>query len=94
MDQQIPGVDAVIDSIIFKLEHDGVYFPVPEWEYNQYRYRCMSCFAACGLERDTFKTTFARAKFLKDGPTQEQQDQMSDHARQHSIMYLWAKGVK
>ena len=88
------GSESHVDALIFKLEHDGTYLPVPEWDNNQYRYRCMNCFAACGSDRYTFSTGYERAKHLKDGPTQQQQDEMSDHARQHEIMFVWARSVK
>lgn len=80
--------------IIFQLQHDGIYLPVSEWENNQYRYRCLSCYCACGSDKHCFVTRFEKAQHLKEGPTVQQRNQMSEHAKQHTIMYSWVKGLK
>ena len=81
-------------EIFFKLQHDGIYTYHSEWENNQYRYRCMDCFMASGSEEYTFATRFEKAKFLREGPTQQQQDEMNEQTRQHSIMWSWARSLK
>ena len=89
------GTTVYVSSLVFKLEHDGTTFqPVENWDENRYRYRCMDCYLACGSEENSFTTEFERQKDLKDGPTNSQQDEMNDHARQHGIMWAWAKGLR
>lgn len=69
-----------------------------------WRWYCQSCLAASGNYRDLFRTDYARRENLLgqgnrehggwDTPTVQQQDQMVAHAKQHEIMYAWAKGLK
>jgi len=98
--EQIPGAEVRIDAIIFQMESPAVLV----WDYLDrhgrpdrqkfpYRYRCLSCYAASGDE-DGFRTQCEQLQRLTDGPTEEQQSQMADHAKQHSIMYAWARGLK
>lgn len=89
-----------IDVILFELEQPVIinwdYFNEkgkPDPQKFPYRYRCLSCYAASG-DRGSFVTQCEQKQAMKDGPTQEQQDQMSEHVRQHSIMWEWAKGLK
>jgi hypothetical protein len=98
--EQIPGAEVRIDAIIFQMELANLlnwdyldYHDRPDRQKFPYRFRCLSCYAASG-DNDSFRTQCEQLQRLKDGPTQEQQDQMSDHARQHTIMYSWAKGLK
>jgi len=65
----------------------------PDKQKFPYRYRCLSCYEASG-DSGCFCTQSEQLQRLKDGPTQDQQSQMADHAKQHSIMYAWAKGLK
>jgi hypothetical protein len=84
-----------VSALVFQLEHDGTTFqPVANWEENRYRYRCMDCYLASGSKEDSFTTGFEKAADLKTGPTNYQMDEMSDHARQHSIMWSWARSLK
>ena len=87
-----PAAYAHNGKLIFQLEFDGHYLPVPEWENHKYRYRCMSCYLASGSEDFVFKTDYAKAKYMKDGPTTTQGAQMANHTQQHQIMLQWAKG--
>ena len=100
VDEQIPGAEVRIEAIIFRLEPAVLL----NWDYVDrhdrtdsqkfpYRYRCLSCYAASGDE-DGFRTQCEQLQRLTDGPTEKQQSQMADHAKQHSIMYAWAKGLK
>ena len=59
-----------------------------------YRYRCESCNYASGSSSLVFVTTPASAKEMQDGPTEEQQEQMNDHSRQHEIMLAWVRGLE
>ena len=90
------------DCILFQLESasgTGV-----KWDYVDrlgrgdaqkfpFRYRCLSCYMASG-SGDSFSTQCEQRHLFRDGPTEAQKDQMSEHARQHSIMWAWAKGLK
>jgi hypothetical protein len=81
-----------MDVIIFQLY-------CPDWmrtddhETKRVQYRCMDCYAASG-NPEAFTTGSAFATRMKDGPTDKQQGQMIDHARQHSIMWSWAKSLE
>ena len=95
------------DVIIFTPEcdpdvHDfNVYINI--WDV-PWRWTCQSCYAASGDDRSIFKTDWEKREHLggqgsKDvggfsEPSRKQQDQMSDHAKQHSIMWSWARGLK
>lgn len=95
LDKDFDPAGIQVNALIFQLEHDGTTFqPVGNWDENRYRYRCMGCYVACGSKENSFTTGFEKQGDLKDGPTNYQQDEMSDHARQHSIMWTWAKGLK
>ena len=56
-------------------------------------YYCVSCYAAGGYKEACFKTQSRAAKYMKNGPTREQQQEMQEHGEQHSIIYQWAKGL-
>ena len=91
---------AYYDVLLFQLESPILlnwdYFDrhdQPDPQKFPYRYKCMSCYAASG-SNDVFSTQSEQKQSLKDGPTQEQQDQMSDHARQHTIMWAWARSLE
>ena len=94
------------DTIIFTPECDPeVYYPnvyINIWDV-LWRWTCQDCYAASG-DRYAFKTDWEKREDLGgqgrrdvggfSGPTRKQQDQMADHARQHSIMWSWVKGLK
>lgn len=61
---------------------------------SMYRYCCQSCRYASGEFDLVFRTSPASAEKMKDGPTEDQQEQMSDHSRQHEIMWRWVKGME
>jgi hypothetical protein len=79
----------------FRLEFDGKYLPVVDWDNHKYRYRCMSCYLHSGSE-ESFATEYAKAKDLKTGPTPEQEEQIQSHThtKQHQIMWSWARSLK
>jgi len=88
----------IVDTpcLIFKSEVPRyVDFDLPD-DWIPIRWICLSCFEACGDETDVFKTGSAPRRELKrvTGPTQKQQNQMLDHARQHEIMWAWARGLE
>jgi hypothetical protein len=80
--------------LIFKIEDSG-WSMFPSYDPTKmYRYRCESCCYASGEAPWVFRTTPASAKELKDGPTQEQREQINDHAHQHEIMWAWVRGLE
>lgn len=95
------------DTITFTPEidpqvHDlDVYVKV--WDV-PFRWRCQDCIVASGDYRDAFATKWAKREDLGgkgnrnfggfSEPTYPQRLEMADHARQHAIMYSWAKGLK
>lgn len=95
------------DQIIFAPEYDtDVHFPdcfIRVWDV-PWRWYCQDCYAACGDRRDVFKTDWVRREDLGgkgsretggfSEATHDQQRQMNEHAKQHSIMWAWAKGLK
>lgn len=95
------------DQIIFAPEYDtDVHFPdyfIKVWDV-PWRWYCQDCYAACGDRRDVFKTDWVRREDLGgkgsretggfSEATHDQQRQMNEHAKQHSIMWAWAKGLK
>ena len=81
-------------TLIFRVEEAGYsMFPASN-PTHLYRYYCESCYYASGERERVFRTTPASTEKMKDGPTKEQQEQMSDHSRQHEIMWQWAKGLE
>lgn len=95
------------DKITFLPEiDDRVHDPdvyIKVWDV-PFRWACQDCIMASGDYRNVFHTKWERREDLggkgnrdKGGfsePTYEQQLEMKDHARQHAIMYSWAKGLK
>jgi hypothetical protein len=69
-----------------------------------FRWVCQDCVLASGDYKDVFHTKWAKRENLGgkgnrnfggfSEPTYVQQLEMQDHARQHAIMYSWAKGLK
>ena len=61
-----------------------------------WRYYCESCHYAFGNKRGVFHTdwTSRRSLGLEGMPSRHQMDQINDHAKQHSIMWSWAKGLE
>ncbi len=99
-DEGVSYTSSIVDVLCFGIEPVNLL----NWEYSDrrgipdrrkfpYRYRCLSCLQASGRE-DCFVTQVEALERMKDTPTKEQQEQMSNHAQQHSIMYQWAKGVE
>jgi hypothetical protein len=62
-----------------------------EYQDTPHRYYCESCLAACGDKKAVFHTGAAPLKNMKNGPTDKQRTQMSEHAEQHSIIWNWAR---
>ena len=98
---------AVTNQIIFCPEYDtDVHSPevyIKVWDV-PWRWCCQDCYGASGDRRDIFKTDWARREDLGgkgnrnaggfNEATYNQQQQMNQHAKQHSIMWSWAKGLK
>ena len=69
-----------------------------------WRWKCWSCYAACGEDRHLFKTIWARREDLGERggrdrggwctPSSFQQDEIREHAKQHEIMWSWVRGLK
>jgi len=59
-----------------------------------YHYICETCYYSSGNPFEVFRTSVDSAENMKDGPTGDQQTQMSAHARQHSIMFAWARSLE
>lgn len=99
--------DTLYDVITFSPECDesafdpDVYLKI--WDV-PFRWYCQDCFAACGNKDRIFKTKWERREDLGgkgnrnfggfSEPTQAQFLEMNEHAKQHSIMWSWAKGLK
>ena len=95
------------DTITFIPEcDDSVHDPevyVKVWDV-PFRWYCQDCYAASGDQRNIFKTKWAKREDLGgkgnrnfggfSEPTYTQALEMADHARQHAIMWSWAKGLK
>jgi hypothetical protein len=82
--------------------HDpDVYIKV--WDI-PWRWYCQDCYAAGGNRDHAFHTKWAKREDLGGKgnrnfggfcePTYTQSLEMADHARQHAIMWSWAKGLK
>ncbi len=106
INEAVDWAQPTYDTIIFTPECDqSVYWPdvyINVWDV-PWRWTCQDCYAASG-DRLAFKTDWEKREDLGgqgrrdvggfSEPTRKQQDQMSDHAKQHSIMWSWAKGLK
>ena len=107
INEPLDPTKAMYDTIIFVPEMDprvnepDVYIKV--WDV-PFRWRCQDCIMASGDYRGVFATKYARREDLGgkgnrnlggfSEPTYVQSLEMADHARQHAIMYSWAKGLK
>lgn len=60
-------------------------------ELRLYQYVCYSCLATCGDRNRCFTTVCATRKSMRLGATTTQQEQMKFHAKQHSIIWGWAR---
>lgn len=103
----LSGSSVIYDVLVFVPELDtSVYDPnvyVKVWDV-PWRWYCQSCLAACGDQRNIFKTKWVKREHLEgqggrdrggfDSPDFLQRDQMTEHAKQHTIMFQWAKGIK
>ena len=76
-----------LDRITFRIEPESLI------ANDRYRYICMDCYSASG-SREAFSTDCAYIRDMKHGPTPSQQSQIGNHARQHSIMWSWAKSLE
>ena len=82
--------------------HDPVVY-INVWDV-PFRWRCQDCIAASGDSKAVFATKWAKREDLGgkgnrnfggfSEPTYAQSLEMADHARQHAIMYSWAKELK
>jgi hypothetical protein len=100
----LPPVNGVLELDPYKIVNQVILtFRVAESGYSMfpvlnpvhlYHYRCESCNYASGALGLVFRTTSASAKEMQDGPTEEQQEQMNDHSRQHEIMLAWVRGLE
>ena len=68
--------------------------PATNPDSNLYHYLCETCHYSSGNPDEVFRTSADFAKNMKNGPTGDQQIQMSVHARQHSIMWSWVKSLE
>ena len=69
-----------------------------------WRWICQSCYMATGSDRGIFKTDWVKREHLGErgdrnrggwfAPSDSQQQQISDHGRQHQIMWSWARSLK
>lgn len=80
-------------EILFRLSGDEFFAPEEQSE-RLYYYLCGTCYYSCGNPYEVFRTSSERAKNLKDGPTGDQQIQMSAHVQQHRIMLQWARSLE
>ena len=78
------------DYILLRIESSD---PLTWGEKAFYRYTCLTCYAASG-NLDVFSTSWRTPTEMEEGPTAQQVEEIRDHAKQHSIMYSWAKGLK
>lgn len=88
---RIPELSSTISFRIQDLDILARYLNQKEYEKAPHQYYCESCLIACGNGDKIFKTGSAPLKQMTDGPTQEQREQMTDHAEQHSIIWSWAR---
>lgn len=90
-----PDIRLVTESRIAFHSQEPVYMMSGEQLDNPglryYEYVCASCYAACGYQKSCFTTSWASRNNMRKGPTDKQQDQMRDHADQHSIIWNWAR---
>lgn len=56
-----------------------------------YQYVCYSCLSACGDPKNIFKTVWSSRRNMRLGPTEDQVEEMKEHAEQHSIIWGWAR---
>jgi hypothetical protein len=107
INEPLDATKVMYDTITFVPECDprvndpDVYVEV--WDV-PFRWICQDCHAACGDKRNIFSTKWERREDLSgkgtrnvggfSEPTYEQQQEMNVHARQHAIMWTWAKGLK
>ena len=62
-----------------------------------WRWYCQDCYAAYGSKEDVFHTDWKTRRYLTNWGTtvcSQQEQQISDHGRQHSIMWAWVRSVK
>lgn len=88
---RLPEISSTISFRLQDLDILARYKNRDEYEKAPHEYYCESCLCACGNGDKVFKTGSAPLKELVDGPNQEQREQMSVHAEQHSIIWSWAR---
>ena len=76
-------------EIVFCLCPDVLYDPL-----SKYHYYCKSCYATVGNKEDVFRTSSEYSESMVKIPTSLQQGQMAQHAKQHSIMWKWVRGME
>lgn len=90
-----PDASVISDPVvlIFHVENAG-YSAFPSYDPKKMsRYYCESCYYASGSQDKVFRTTPDSEEAMQHGPTKEQQEQMSDHAEQHQIIWAWARQI-
>lgn len=83
--------------LVFRAECPILGFPKQVYkdpEEYPWRYRCESCYYSSGDLEEIFRTSCDPIKNMKHEPTRAQQAEMSGHARQHQIMWAWARSLK
>jgi hypothetical protein len=93
-----PGTPFPVHQLIFfPVTEAEVYFPdvyIKEEEV-PYSWQCESCLAGSGRYGEIFQTDRERIGDLVQGkPSEKQMNQIRDHARQHEIMWAWARGLE
>lgn len=80
-------------NLIFRVEDAG-YSAFPSYDPKKMsRYYCESCYYASGSQGKVFRTTPDSEEAMQHGPTKEQREQMSDHTKQHQIIWAWTRQI-
>lgn len=89
MDYNLPLVPETVRSILFRAKN--MYLGLlPHSEDTMYQYICVDCWAATG-DKNSFTSSWAK---LSELATEDQQQEMSDHAKQHSVIWAWVNSIE
>lgn len=69
------------------------YYPLPEGEGRLVQYQCQDCQYAT-LNEDEIVCTRWDHDPGTGFPSEDQQTEMQDHARQHALMWAWVESIK